>query len=200
MPAIDAGAEIFGPVAEALGVVPDSRVKVLFCVEGPTDVAALKCLSRALHLEDRTIPDLSRDERVAFVVLGGGTLKHWVDEHYLKQLRRPEVHIYDSDVPAYAAHAEAVNARGDASWGAITSKYEIESYLHADAIQEAFGVKIEAVDQLNDSGKPVTRIFAEEYSAAQNFDGVMGDNKAKAKLAEKAFPLMTAERIRERPG
>ena len=27
---------------------------------------------------------------------------------------------------------------------------------------------------------------------------VMGDNKAKAKLAEKAFPLMTAERIRER--
>lgn len=45
-PAIQEGADVFGPVAETLGVVPDSRVKVLFCVEGPTDVSAFKHLSR----------------------------------------------------------------------------------------------------------------------------------------------------------
>jgi len=197
-PRIDSGAEVFGPVAEALGVIPDSRVKVLFCVEGPTDVDAFKCLSRALHNEDPTIPDLSKDDRVAFVVLGGGTLKHWVDHHYLESLRRPEVHIYDSDVAIYAKHVETVNERVDGSWATLTSKHEIENYLHAEAIKEAFGVEIEVVDHLDESGKAVPRIFAESYSIAQHYDGIMGDTKAKMLLAGRAFPLMTASRIRER--
>jgi hypothetical protein len=34
--------------------------------------------------------DLSEDERVAFVPLGGSTLRHWVAEHYLRPLRRIE--------------------------------------------------------------------------------------------------------------
>ena len=33
---------------------------------------------------------------------------------------------------------------------------------------------------------------------AQHFDGVMKDNAAKARLAERAFPLMTAARIHVR--
>lgn len=37
-PVIDAGADVFGAVADTLGLTPDSRVKVLICVEGPTDV------------------------------------------------------------------------------------------------------------------------------------------------------------------
>src|SRR5690606_14409326 len=83
-PVIDAGVDVFGAVADTLGLTPDSRVKVLICVEGPTDVPAFRYLSSALHEEDPTIPNLDTDERIAFVVLGGGTLKHWVSEHYLK--------------------------------------------------------------------------------------------------------------------
>jgi putative ATP-dependent endonuclease of the OLD family len=39
-PSIHAGADVFDEVAKSLGLIPDSRVKVLLCVEGPTDVTA----------------------------------------------------------------------------------------------------------------------------------------------------------------
>lgn len=197
-PTIEAGADVFGQVAQALGVVPDSRVKVLFCVEGPNDVVAFKCLSHALHLADPTLPNLSVDERVAFITLGGSTLKHWVTGHYLKALHRPEVHIYDSDVATYAASVAQVNQRNDGSWAVQTAKHEVESYLHADAIAEAFGIQIVVPDKLNADGHAVPRIFAIAYSAAQNLDGVMGDDKAKLRLCDKAFPCMTATLIQER--
>ncbi|WP_346268562.1 ATP-binding protein [Burkholderia vietnamiensis] len=197
-PAIQEGSDVFGQVAKTLGVVPDSRVKVLFCVEGPTDVSAFKHLSRALHEVDNTIPDLSTDDRVAFVLLGGSTLKHWVTEHYLRALNRREVHIYDNDVPKYADSVAAVNQRGDGSWAALTNKHEIECYLHTDAIQEAFDVEIVVVDHPTIEGKAVPKLFAEAFFAKQNTDAVMSDTKAKQRLADKAFPKMTADRLAER--
>lgn len=197
-PVIQEGADVFGQVAETLGVVPDSRVKVLLCVEGPTDVAAFKCLSRVLHAADQTVPNLSTDERVAFVLLGGSTLKHWVAQNYLRSLNRPEVHIYDSDVPQYAESVDEVNKRTDGSWGVQTNKHEIESYLHPAAIQDAFGVEIVVVDHPGADGKAVPKLFAEAFSALQKFDGIMKDGPAKLRLADKAFPMMTAERLAER--
>ncbi len=197
LPTIDAGADVFGTVAEALGVTPDSRVQILLCVEGPTDVLALKALSKALHAQDPTLPSLSTDERVAFVVLGGGTLKHWVDGHYLRALKRPEIHIYDRDVPAYADAVNLVNSRGDGSWALQIQKHEIESYLHSDAIKDAFGIDIEVTDHPV-GGKATPKLFAEVFSKAQRFDGVMKDSNAKLRLADKAFPLMTADRIHAR--
>ena len=197
-PIIESGVEVLGKVAEALGVTPDSRVKLICCVEGPTDVKALKALSRALHLKDNSIPDLSNDDRVAFVVLGGGNLKHWVNDNYLKGFGRPEVHIYDADVSSYVDVIEQVKARSDGSTGFITQKYEIESYLHSDAIKAAFGVDVVVTDHPNPEGKATPKVFAEIYSAAQRYDGVMKDNNAKIRLAEKAFPLMTADLIHER--
>lgn len=197
-PEIQTGVDVFGNVAETLGVVPDSRVKVLLCVEGPTDIIALKCLSRALHAADQTVLNLDTDPRVAFVLLGGSTLKHWVAAHYLRQLNRPEVHIYDSDVATYGAAIDAVNNRTDGSWGVLTAKHEIECYLHADAIREAFGVDVVVTDHPGADGRAVPKLFAEVYSAQQRFDGVMKDTPAKTRLADKAFPLMTAERVAAR--
>ena len=72
-PTIDSGVDVFGPVADVLGLTPDSRVKVLICVEGPTDVDALSHLSAALHAENPAIPNLLVDRRFAFVPLGGST-------------------------------------------------------------------------------------------------------------------------------
>jgi putative ATP-dependent endonuclease of OLD family len=197
-PNIKTGIDVLGDVAAALGVTPDSRVKLLCCVEGPTDVCALKALSQALHLNDSSIPNLVNDDRVAFIVLGGGNLKHWVNNNYLKGFGRPEFHIYDSDVQHYADFVNAVNDRGDRSVGFITKKYEIESYLHKDAIKAAFGIEIEVTDHPNAEGKATPKVFAEFYSVAQGYDGVMKDNNAKMRLADQAFPLMTAEMIRER--
>ena len=197
-PSVDHGVDVLKEVAGAIGVTPDSRVKLLCCVEGPTDALALKALSKALHEDNSEIINLENDERVAFIVLGGGNLKHWVNNNYLSGLGRPEFHLYDSDVPSYSAYVDEINNRAGNSKGFITKKYEIESYLHTDAISAAFNVNIEVTDQPNSQGKATPRVFAEHYSAVQGYDGVMKDNNAKMKLADRAFPMMTAAMIRER--
>ena len=194
---VDLGIEVFGPVADALGVIPDSRAKVLFCVEGPTDITAYKCLSRALHLNDSTIVDLSADERVAFVPLGGSTLRHWVAEHYLRPLRRIEFHIYDRDVPDYQNAVDEITARGDGSWAARTTKHEIESYLHPDAITDAFDLIIEVSDHPNADGKTIPKLFGEAFANKRGHGAPLSEPKAKHKLGE-AFSHMNAKRIRER--
>ncbi len=172
-------------VTQTLGVVPDNRVGVLVCVEGPTDVTALKCFSRALHANDASVPDLAQDTRIAFVVLGGGTLRHWVNEHYLRPLGKPEVHIYDNDVQKYGEAITLVNARGDGSWGVRTSKREIENYLHPDAIHEGVGCTV-------------------TFGDTDDVPALVGGNKGwnskttKKKLAAHAFPAMTAGRLEAR--
>jgi len=195
---IETGVDVLNEVADALGITPDSRVRALICVEGPTDVNALKALSQTLHFENNRLPDLSTDDRVAFIVLGGGNLKHWVNNNYLKGLGKPEFHIYDADVPRYSEYADEVNQRGDGSRGFITQKHEIESYLHTDAINIAFGIEIEVTDHPNDEGEATPKVFAKAYSAAKGFDAIMGDGKAKMKLSDQAFSKMTAEMIKER--
>lgn len=171
-------------ITEELGVVPDNRVKVLICVEGPTDVEALRHLSHALHVDDTSVLDLSTDARIAFVVLGGGSLKHWVNNHYLRGLGRPEVHIYDRDVPTYAEFVTEVNSRSDGSWGVLTLKREIENYAHPDAISEGLGISLEYGDD-----DDVPELIKSELT--------WNANTAKRRMASQVFPLMTAERINE---
>lgn len=198
-PIVQAGVDVFDTVAKALGLTPDSRVRVLICVEGPTDVTALKCLSAALHAEDNAIPNLMTDERFAFIPAGGSTLKHWVTENYLRDMHRPEAHIYDADVTKYAASVAEVNGRTDGlgSWAVQTQKHEIECYLHADAIKAAFDIEVLCVDHPADGVPSVPEAFAIALSAKRNFDKRMGADKAKGYLS-KAFSYMTAAHIRAR--
>jgi len=42
-------------IAATLGVVPDNRVRVLICVEGPTDVEAIGHLSRVLNADNSAL-------------------------------------------------------------------------------------------------------------------------------------------------
>lgn len=197
-PCVQAGADVFGNVAAALGLVADSRIKVLICVEGPTDIQALKCLSRALHVWDPALPDLSQDRRFAFVPLGGSTLQHWVAGHFLSGLGRKEVHIYDSDVVDYGKSVVTVNARQDGSWGVLTSKHEIESYLHPDAIKDALGVEVDVADHLNASGHAVPKAVSVALHELSPIGDPKRDGTVKKLLAAKAFPCMTAQRLAER--
>lgn len=197
IPCIASGADVFGEVAAVLGLVPDNRIKALVCVEGYTDVVAFKALSKLAHLNNNTLPDLSNDPRFAFVVLGGSSLKHWVNEHYLKPLGLPEVHIYDADVPAYEAAVAEVNARGDGSWATLTKKHEIECYLHPDAIQDAFGFTCNVVDEPDDQNLAVPKAFALAWRASDRLDGTPSDSKSKGRLTQ-AFKCMTYERLEAR--
>lgn len=195
---VEHGDDVFPKIAETLGVTPDSRIKVLFCVEGPTDVTALGCLSKALKSKYPELPDLTNDERIAFILMGGSTLKHWVNQNYLKELGKPEFHLYDSDVTKYQESIEEVNLRDDQSYGVLTQKLEIESYLHKDAIKVGFDIDIEIPDQVNRDNKATPKIFAEAYSRKVGLPNTIKDSKAKKFLAERGFPNMSAEMIEER--
>jgi predicted ATP-dependent endonuclease of OLD family len=196
-PHIEDGANVFENVAKALGLVPDSRVKVLIFVEGPTDVLAFKSLSKALNTLDPKVIDLSTDPRIAFVVAGGGNLVHWVNHYYLKGIGCKEFHVYDNDKPEYADSVKDVNDRKDGSLGFVSKKREIENYLHEDAIEAAYGFKINVTDGLDPTGKSVAKLFGEALAIKNGWAGLK-ENNAKIKLADHVFPKMTAKMITER--
>lgn len=195
---IEQGADIFQIVAETLGVTPDSRVKVIVCLEGPTDVIAIKCLSKAISSKYPDLPDLSKDDRIAFIIMGGSTLKHWVDENYLRGLRKPEFHLYDNDVKEYQESIDNVNSRGDNSYGVLTKKHEIENYLHRDAIKVSFDIDMEIPDFKNSDNKSVPEIFGEAFGIKKQLGNKLRDSNSKKYLSDKAFPAMTVEMIEER--
>lgn len=134
--------EILEKIAESLGVLPSIekekiiKLKLIVCVEGPTDVEFFKRLSKKIN-EDISI-DIENDQRVVLIPLGGSTLKHWVDNNYLRKLNLPEVHIYDGDKEEYKQTAQQVDSRNDGSKGFITQKREIENYVHPSIIEDIF--------------------------------------------------------------
>jgi len=134
--------EVLEKIAESLGVLPlvdkdkIEKLKLIICVEGPTDVEFLKRLSKKVS-KDVTI-DLENDQRVVLIPLGGSTLKHWVDDHYLRKLNLPEVHLYDGDKEEYKQTAQQVNNRDDESRGFTTEKREIENYVHPNILEQIF--------------------------------------------------------------
>jgi hypothetical protein len=68
----------------------------------------------------------------------------------------------------------------------LTKKREIENYLHPDAVEEGIGVRV-VIEDNND----VPASF-------RNTQKGWNSSTAKIKLADKAFPKMTADRIKER--
>jgi hypothetical protein len=119
-------------------------------VEGPNDIEFLRRISRILHLDDVTIPDLNVLEemgRLIFVPFGGGCLHYW--SHRLGPLAWPEFHLYDREIPPETKlrkqAAKAVNGRVGCR-AAITSKRSLENYLSPSAIEDAKGIRIEFSD------------------------------------------------------
>ncbi|HHW4680387.1 MAG TPA: ATP-binding protein, partial [Xylella taiwanensis] len=163
-------------IARELGVLADRCVQALVCVEGTNDIEFLERISSMLKPDFADVVDFTSDSRVALVPLGGGSLKQWVAKHYLRNLGLPEVHIYDRDdatPPKYQQECDAVNARGDGSWAVMTSKRELENYLHPDAISEGMpgivvtftdtcdvpSIVAQAVHAASESGKPWAEII-----------------------------------------
>lgn len=150
-PVVDEGTEgVLRRIADELGILPDRRVQVLVFVEGPNDVAFLENMSTLLRTTGSDIPDVSSDVRIAFILSGGGNIKHWVNKNYLAETGIPEVHIYDRDTddpPKYQEFVDTVNDRDDDSCAMLTDKREMENYLHPDAIQSILGVAVKFGDQ-----------------------------------------------------
>ena len=194
--------EVLKQVATDLGIIPDKRARVIVCVEGPHDIQLLKRMNPLICSGDSSIIDAFNDCRVAFVVLGGGVLKDWVNEHYLKNLGLPEVHIYDRDEFVngkyhYQDERDAVNARNDGSVAFLTQKREMENYLHLDAINAAFkgSVTSEFTFSLTDDCD-----VEKEIKNALNGQGTIQRRTIKHWLNEDAADHMTLEYLKERNG
>ncbi len=135
---------IYKKIAETLGVLLTSldevnKLKVIVCVEGPTDVLFLQNISSILE-KDLKI-DFDGEPGVILIPLGGCTLKQWVNYNYLKKLEKPEIHIYDSDNiknPQYKKQVHIVNNREDRSKAFLTRKKEIENYVHPKILNALF--------------------------------------------------------------
>ena len=185
--------------ADQLGVLPDKRVRLLLYVEGPNDVVFLENIS---GLTDDI--DLGTDHRVAFVLSGGGTLKHWVNSQYLQDLEIPEIHIYDRDSDGgYQSHVNTVNSRGTSDWATLTNKREIENYLHPDAIQGALGGTVTFGDG-DDVPMIVEQAIHEASESTRPWGEVNEDDRAKKassakrRLCAAAAAHMTSEQLGER--
>lgn len=144
-PVVKKGEAILSEIADALGVFPsdNSKVQLVLCVEGPTDVIAFKCLNKCVREKYPEIVDIVSDGRIMILPTGGSTLMHWVNYKYLSKINCREVHIYDNDVEKYQNSINKINQRKDGSWGTLTKKYEIENYLSPTAIKKIYDIDID---------------------------------------------------------
>ncbi len=197
---------VWATIADELGVLPDSRIRALVCVEGSNDINCLVHLSRTLNAADPTVPSLGESGAVAVIPLGGSTLQQWVDNQYLRPLNKPEAHLYDRDTdnpPKYQDQVNAVNARGDGSTAALTTKRELENYLHSDAIAAVMNVQVAFGDH-----DDVPALVAEAVHVASG-SPVLWQNlhedrrsekmrRAKRRLNDDVAKAMTLQQIHER--
>ncbi|HZJ90775.1 MAG TPA: ATP-binding protein [Oscillospiraceae bacterium] len=194
--------DVIKTVVSELGIIPDKRAKVLVCVEGPHDLRFLRQINNLYRNEDNSFIDIFTDTRIAFVVLGGSTLKEWVNQHYLKNVGLPEIHIYDRDELKngkykYQDVKDAVNTREDRSIAFLTAKREMENYLHMDAINEALQpvVGSKFTFHLSDDCDVET-----EIKTVLNGQGKIQRRSIKHWLNDNATSCMTVDRLKERNG
>jgi len=188
--------ELLKEIASQLGVLPDRRIQLIVCVEGPNDVKFLENISEILHSTNDQIPLLKTDPRIAILPLGGTTLKQWVVNHYSRNIGLPEIHIYDRDEqtpPRYQTTVDQVNARVDNSWATLTGKREFENYIHPTVIQAFFGIGITFSPTDDVASILCTAVNAD----AENPFNLLGDNRAKRLLCDDCSKLMTYEQLNE---
>ncbi|WP_299334776.1 ATP-binding protein [uncultured Psychroserpens sp.] len=211
--------EIIDRIIQTLGALPDpkNKVKVLIFVEGENDVNALIGLSKLLNGTDENIINLENNEAVAFIPTGGSQLKFYIEKKYLDGLLQSQVHIYDSDIPAYVQSVADLNAEGvDTKIGFNTTKIELENYLHHEAIIECYqdlNININLTEILDDEDVPTKVAMAvHQETSDTDWNAINPDplktaekqkkkiSNAKRQLNNLSIEKMTVERIIERGG
>lgn len=203
--------EIIQKIIATLGILPNpaEKVQVLLYVEGNNDINALKRYSNILNAVNPQIIDLSNSDKVGYVITGGSALKHYIEHKHLEGLGKPEVHIYDNDVPDYRRAVATINGQNNPNKIAFnTTKLELENYLHHDAILDGYrenGVNDLILNDLSDT-QNVPLYVAEQMNRRSNNNWDMLDEDKKKELANDkkkflnttAVEHMTIERLKNR--
>jgi len=135
-------------IKESLGIFANHNIKVFVGVEGPNDIEYINRMSSGLAREADGILDLRNAEQqgeLVYIPMGGSTLELWTNR--LEGLEVPEIHILDRDNPPpaqakYQAAADRVNARSYNCQSFITSRKEMENYIHFKAINQEFQLQL----------------------------------------------------------
>lgn len=202
------GDDIINEIAITLGMLPNPLLpKIIVCVEGPNDVIFIKTLNKIVRKKNTDIIDLD-DPKVAFVIpLGGGTLKQWVDNNYLKQLGLPEFHLYDRDdenPPKYQAARDDIRRRwgADGSWAELTNKREIENYIHPSCINSFFSLSL-SFNPMDDIPALIAKERHNNADTNNNWDELKDEKRKKKEgnvkrnLVYDVLPQMTYELLLE---
>ncbi len=193
----DGEVDLLLKIANELGVLPDSRVRVLVMVEGPNDVNFFENIFSAVSGIDPAVLNISSSPHVAIVPMGGADLKHWVTRQYLQGFGCIEYHIYDrdcgpEDVANYQENVDQVNDADNANTARLTSKRETENYLSSAAILNELAIDIPVDDQTN------VPLAVSNASKLTQFAPDMGQGTAKRMLNTKVAAGMTAALLNER--
>ena len=171
-------------------------VKVLVILEGINDVAFFKRATAILHADDPALPDLNELEAAGsliFVPLGGSDLALW--SRRFAPLGIAEFHLYDRDLPPLTASrqvvVDAVNGRPRCR-AALTSKRQLENYLHADAIFEARGLQLTFSDEDDVAGLVAQRCYA-MIGGSQAWDDI--PPRRRRKLRHRAKKWLNTEAV-----
>ncbi len=203
--------EVIEKIIKTLGILPNPSdwIRVIVYVEGNHDVNALKRYSYILNADDPTIIDLTSSRKVGYVITGGSALKHYLEHKHLEGLGKPVVHIYDNDVADYRTAVDRINAEGDPKKKAFnTSKLELESYLHHEAVVEAYadnGTTGLVLNPFTDNQDVPMYVAEELYKLNGNDWNSIDHDKHKSLSSDKkkllniqAVEKMTVDRIRDR--
>lgn len=183
------GPEVIEEIIESLGMLPDlsepkkDELKVVICLEGPTDV---KFFNKVDHLYG---VNLETDPRIMVITVGGSTVKDWVNRDCLRKMNKKEIHIYDKDEDQkYEEMVEILNQRPGV-FATLTQSLSIESYYHPEEISKTIA---DAEDFFN-TGENWQEIWAikniakdlSSHLKSKTADG-MNKNSIKKRLADYA--------------
>lgn len=195
-------------IKTTLGLFANHNIKVFVGVEGPNDIEYINEISARLSLENPNIVNLRSAEKkgeLVYIPMGGSTLELWTNR--LEGLQIPEIHLLDRDThppaPAkYQAAADRVNARGDNCRSFITSKREMENYIHFEAINQEFEIQLTKNFQpFDDVPILVAKAIQEASESTTEWENLsekkqsQKESKAKKRLNRGAVQHMTLERL-----
>lgn len=195
-------------IKESLGIFANHNIKVFVGVEGPNDIEYISEMSSRLSIDDPNIINLRAAEQqgeLVYIPMGGSTLELWTNR--LEGLQVPEIHVLDRDNPPpepakYQAAADRVNARGNNCRSFITSRREMENYIHFEAINEEFEIQLtENFQPFDDVPTLVAKAVHEASESTVAWEDLdekkqsKKESKAKKRLNRGAISNMTPERL-----
>ncbi len=187
-------------ISETLGLFPHFNNKVVICLEGEFDIKFIMNINQSIQ-EYKNIIDLSNDS-VSLIPLQGGNLKNWVNRNYLKDSNIVEIHIYDSDIGSgknseqYKKQQEEINSRTDGSYCFLTTKREMENYIHKELIEQEFKLDCSFISNWNEHDIPsflVSKTSKDEKAIKGILNGKLTKQITKQHLEE----LEAFEEIKE---